>query len=128
MEDNRFTFAHPSTQQNLLMWATRPRTVLVLKKKGDALLPELVQAVSFLQHEGMCIMLERDVHETLVRRRGNGSSNTGDGRLGFVLLRRHSPRSRDLVPEIRAPRSQAVMPEFRSASCGSTSQKPRNRH
>ena len=79
VEDNRFTFAHPSTQQNLLMWATRPRTVLVLKKKGDALLPELVQAVSFLQHEGMCIMLERDVHETLVRRRGNGSTNTGDG-------------------------------------------------
>lgn len=79
VEDNRFTFAHTSTQQNLLMWSTRPSTVLVLKKKGDALLPELVHAVAFLQRECLRVMLERDVKETLVSRCGAGVALPDEG-------------------------------------------------
>ena len=47
------------------MWSSPPKTVLVLKKMGDSLLPKLVQAISFLQEEGMTVVLEYDVKERL---------------------------------------------------------------
>ncbi len=33
----RITFAHPTTQQQLLVWRDRPRTVMVIKKLGKEL-------------------------------------------------------------------------------------------
>ena len=33
----RITFAHPTTQQQLLVWRERPRTALVIKKLGKEL-------------------------------------------------------------------------------------------
>lgn len=49
----------------MLMWSSPPKTVLLLKKMGDSLLPNLVQAISFLQEEGMTVVLEYDVKERL---------------------------------------------------------------
>jgi hypothetical protein len=38
--NGKLHFAHPSTQQQLLVWRDRPKAVLVIKKLGDELLQE----------------------------------------------------------------------------------------
>lgn len=44
-------FAYPSTQQHLLVWRTKPKTVMVLMKLGDELLLEFLQVVRYLGEE-----------------------------------------------------------------------------
>ena len=47
------------------MWARRPSTVMLLKKRGDALLPMLMESIALLQSERMTVVLEPDVLERL---------------------------------------------------------------
>jgi NAD+ kinase len=39
----RFCFAHPSTQQHLLVWRDRPKVVMVIKKLGSELTDAFLQ-------------------------------------------------------------------------------------
>uniref|UniRef100_A0A453HEC7 Uncharacterized protein n=1 Tax=Aegilops tauschii subsp. strangulata TaxID=200361 RepID=A0A453HEC7_AEGTS len=38
--ESSLAFTHPSTQQQMFMWRTPPKTVLLLKKLGDELMEE----------------------------------------------------------------------------------------
>ena len=38
--ESSLAFTHPSTQQQMLMWKSPPKTVLLLKKLGDELMEE----------------------------------------------------------------------------------------
>jgi NAD+ kinase len=38
--ESSLAFTHPSTQQQMLMWKSAPKTVLLLKKLGDELMEE----------------------------------------------------------------------------------------
>lgn len=96
VKDNRFTFAHPSTQQNLLLWSSRPKTVLVLKKIGDTLLPKLIQLLNFLQTEGMTIVLEPDVRKRIEELYDYGESSIRKEDLGLEGI----PHSKDSDLEI----------------------------
>ncbi|CAI5954465.1 unnamed protein product [Closterium sp. NIES-65] len=70
-------FSHPSTQQQMLMWRTRPRTVLLLKKLGTELMSEAMEVARFLQREeGMNVMVEPELHDTLSRMPGFGFLQT----------------------------------------------------
>ena len=44
-------FDGPATQNHMLVWKSRPRTVLVLKKRGRALLPHLAEVARHLRME-----------------------------------------------------------------------------
>ncbi|KAL2631814.1 hypothetical protein R1flu_016500 [Riccia fluitans] len=77
VRESTLAFTHPSTQQQMLMWKTPPRTCLVLKRLGDDLLPDLQRVASFLHHqEGMNIVVEPDVHDRLARLPGFGFVQT----------------------------------------------------
>ena len=41
--ESTLAFTHPSTQQQMLMWGTRPRTALLLKKLGHELLEQAME-------------------------------------------------------------------------------------
>eukprot|EP00798_Chlamydomonas_sp_ICE-L_P002787 gene2787-12662_t len=47
----KLTFAYPSTQQHLLVWKERPRSVMVLKKLGEELVDEFLEVIKFLTVE-----------------------------------------------------------------------------
>ncbi|KAL3689759.1 hypothetical protein R1sor_016068 [Riccia sorocarpa] len=77
VRESTLAFTHPSTQQQMLMWKTRPRTCLLLKRLGDELLPHLQRVASFLHHqEGMNVVVEPDVHDRLARLPGFGFVQT----------------------------------------------------
>jgi len=55
----RFQFAHPSTQQHLLVWRDRPKVVMVIKKLGSELNHEFFSVVSYLMEtERMHVVVE----------------------------------------------------------------------
>jgi NAD+ kinase len=61
-------FACPSSQQQLLVWKTRPKRVMVLKKLGDELMEEYVDVLRYLGEElGMRVVVEPHDHPVLVR-------------------------------------------------------------
>ncbi|XP_002981035.2 probable NAD kinase 2, chloroplastic isoform X2 [Selaginella moellendorffii] len=75
--ESTLAFTHPSTQQQMLMWKTAPKTVLLLKKLGEELMEEAKQVASFLyNHEGMNVMVEPDVHDRFARFPGFGFIQT----------------------------------------------------
>lgn len=75
--ESSLAFTHPSTQQQMLMWKTTPRTALVLKKPGPALMEEAKEVASFLYHqEKMNILVEPDVHDIFARIPGFGFVQT----------------------------------------------------
>lgn len=75
--DSTLRFSHPSTQQQMLMWKTRPRACLVLKKLGEELLPQLLTALRCLRSEhGLRCLVERDVYERLAAEDGFGFVET----------------------------------------------------
>ncbi|KAG6549303.1 hypothetical protein Mapa_009289 [Marchantia paleacea] len=77
VKESTLAFTHPSTQQQMLMWKTPPRTCLILKKLGDELLPAFQQVASFLHHqEGMNVVVEPEVHDRLARLPGYGFVQT----------------------------------------------------
>lgn len=62
VENGKFMSKHPSTQQQLIMWDEAPRKVLVLKKLGKTLLPEVIEAVKMLNDQGnVTILVEQQV-------------------------------------------------------------------
>lgn len=59
-------FACPSSQQQLLVWKTRPQRVMVLKKLGDELMEEYVDVLRYLGEElGMRVVVEPHDHAVL---------------------------------------------------------------
>lgn len=77
VKESTLAFTHPSTQQQMLMWKTVPKTVLLLKKLGDELMDQAQVVASYLFHqEGMNVMVEPDVHDEFARLPGYGFVQT----------------------------------------------------
>ncbi|KQJ89091.1 probable NAD kinase 2, chloroplastic [Brachypodium distachyon] len=75
--ESSLAFTHPSTQQQMLMWKSPPKTVLLLKKLGDELMEEAKEVASFLHHqEKMNVLVEPDVHDIFARIPGFGFVQT----------------------------------------------------
>lgn len=75
--ESSLAFTHPSTQQQMLMWKSPPKTVLLLKKLGEELIEEAKQVASFLHsQENMNVLVEPDVHDVLARIPGFGFVQT----------------------------------------------------
>ncbi|KAH7278763.1 hypothetical protein KP509_38G055200 [Ceratopteris richardii] len=77
VKESTLAFTHPSTQQQMLMWKTAPKTVLLLKKLGSELIQEAQQVASFLHYkEGMNVIVEPDVHDLFAKIPGFGFIQT----------------------------------------------------
>ncbi|XP_054788703.1 NAD kinase 2, chloroplastic-like isoform X2 [Prosopis cineraria] len=75
--ESSLAFSHPSTQQQMLMWKSVPKTVLLLKKMGEELMEEAKQVASFLYYqEKMNVLVEPDVHDLFARIPGFGFVQT----------------------------------------------------
>ncbi|GAV86532.1 NAD_kinase domain-containing protein [Cephalotus follicularis] len=75
--ESSLAFTHPSTQQQMLMWKSMPKTVLLLKKLGQELMEEAKEVASFLYHqEKMNVLVEPDVHDIFARIPGFGFVQT----------------------------------------------------
>jgi hypothetical protein len=46
--NSKLRFAHPSTQQHLLVWRDRPRSVMIIKKLGRELQEEFQAVLAYL--------------------------------------------------------------------------------
>lgn len=114
--ESSLAFTHPSTQQQMLMWKTNPKTVLLLKKLGPELMEEAKEVASFLYYqEKMNVLVEPDVHDVFARIPGFGfvqtfySQDTSDlhERVDFVaclggdgVILHASNLFRDAVPPV----------------------------
>ncbi|CAN0928413.1 NAD kinase 2, chloroplastic [Linum grandiflorum] len=114
--ESSLAFSHPSTQQQMLMWKSPPKTVLLLKKLGQELMEQAKQVASFLYHqEKMNVVVEPDVHDIFARMPGFGfiqtfySQDTSDlhERIDFVaclggdgVILHASNLFRDAVPPV----------------------------
>lgn len=75
--ESSLAFTHPSTQQQMLMWKSSPKTVLLLKKLGQELMEQAKEAASFLYHqEKMNVLVEPEVHDVFARIPGFGFVQT----------------------------------------------------
>ncbi|KVH11580.1 NAD kinase 2, chloroplastic [Cynara cardunculus var. scolymus] len=75
--ESSLAFTHPSTQQQMLMWKSSPKTVLLLKKLGQELMEQAKEAASFLYHqENMNVLVEPEVHDVFARIPGFGYVQT----------------------------------------------------
>ncbi|XP_071710783.1 NAD kinase 2, chloroplastic-like [Rutidosis leptorrhynchoides] len=75
--ESSLAFTHPSTQQQMLMWKSSPKTVLLLKKLGQELMEQAKEAASFLYHqENMNVLVEPEVHDIFARIPGFGFVQT----------------------------------------------------
>ncbi|KAG4954374.1 hypothetical protein JHK87_039968 [Glycine soja] len=75
--ESSLAFTHPSTQQQMLMWKSMPKNVLLLKKLGEELMEEAKMVASFLYHqEKMNVLVEPDVHDIFARIPGFGFVQT----------------------------------------------------
>ncbi|XP_027189515.1 NAD kinase 2, chloroplastic-like isoform X2 [Cicer arietinum] len=75
--ESSLAFSHPSTQQQMLMWKSTPKNVLLLKKLGDELMEEAKMVATFLHHqEKMNVIVEPDVHDVFARIPGFGFVQT----------------------------------------------------
>ncbi|XP_061348058.1 NAD kinase 2, chloroplastic-like isoform X2 [Gastrolobium bilobum] len=75
--ESSLAFTHPSTQQQMLMWKSMPKTVLLLKKLGKQLMEEAKEVASFLYYqEKMNVFVEPDVHDIFARIPGFGFVHT----------------------------------------------------
>lgn len=75
--ESSLAFTHPSTQQQMLMWKTPPKTVLLLKKLGQELMDEAKQVASFLYYqEKMNVLVEPEVHDMFASLSGFGFIQT----------------------------------------------------
>ncbi|CBI18969.3 unnamed protein product, partial [Vitis vinifera] len=114
--ESSLAFTHPSTQQQMLMWKSTPKTVLLLKKLGQALMEEAKEIASFLFYqEKMNVLVEPEVHDIFARIPGFGfvqtfySQDTSDlhERVDFVaclggdgVILHASNLFRDAVPPV----------------------------
>ncbi|VFR00259.1 unnamed protein product [Cuscuta campestris] len=77
VKEASLAFTHPSTQQQMLMWKSAPKTVLLLKKLGQELLEEAKEVASFLHYqEKMNVLVEPEVHDVFARIPGFGFVQT----------------------------------------------------
>ncbi|TKY74229.1 NAD kinase 2 [Spatholobus suberectus] len=77
VSESSLAFTHPSTQQQMLMWKSKPKTVLLLKKPGEQLMEEAREVASFLYYkEKMNVFVEPDVHDIFARIPGFGFVQT----------------------------------------------------
>lgn len=75
--ESSLAFTHPTTQQQMLMWKSTPKTVLLLKKLGQELMEQAKEVASFLYHEeNMNVLVEPDVHDIFARIPGFGFVQT----------------------------------------------------
>ncbi|XP_076895341.1 NAD kinase 2, chloroplastic-like [Bidens hawaiensis] len=75
--ESSLAFTHPSTQQQMLMWKSSPKTVLLLKKLGQELMEQAKEVASFLYHqENMSVLVEPEVHDVFARIPGFGFIQT----------------------------------------------------
>ncbi|XP_057795693.1 NAD kinase 2, chloroplastic-like [Salvia miltiorrhiza] len=75
--ESSLAFSHPSTQQQMLLWKSTPKTVLLLKKLGQELMEEAKEVASFLYHkEKMNVLVEPEVHDVFARIPGFGFVQT----------------------------------------------------
>lgn len=75
--ESSLAFTHPSTQQQMLLWKTTPKTVLLLKKLGQELMEQAKEVASYLYHqEKMNVVVEPDVHDIFARIPGFGFVQT----------------------------------------------------
>ncbi|KAJ8450327.1 hypothetical protein Cgig2_004784 [Carnegiea gigantea] len=75
--ESSLAFSHPTTQQQMLMWKSTPKTVLLLKKLGPELMEEAKEVASFLYYqEKMDVLVEPDVHDVFARIPGFGFVQT----------------------------------------------------
>ncbi|XP_010930698.2 probable NAD kinase 2, chloroplastic isoform X1 [Elaeis guineensis] len=75
--ESSLAFTHPTTQQQMLMWKSPPKTVLLLKKLGPELMEEAKEVASFLYYqEKMNVLVEPDVHDVFARIPGFGFVQT----------------------------------------------------
>lgn len=75
--ESSLAFTHPSTQQQMLMWKSTPKTVLLLKKLGQELMEEAKEVALFLYHqEKMNVLVEPDIHDIFARIPGFGFVQT----------------------------------------------------
>lgn len=75
--ESSLAFTHPTTQQQMLMWKSPPKTVLLLKKLGNELMEEAKEVITFLHYqENMNVLVEPDVHDILARIPGFGFVQT----------------------------------------------------
>lgn len=75
--ESSLAFTHPSTQQQMLLWKSPPKTVLLLKKLGHELMEEAKEAASFLySQEKMTVLVEPEVHDIFARIPGFGFVQT----------------------------------------------------
>ncbi|KAG9135262.1 hypothetical protein Leryth_024673 [Lithospermum erythrorhizon] len=75
--ESSLAFTHPSTQQQMLMWKSTPKTVLLLKKLGQELMEQAKEVASFLHHqENMNVLVEPEVHDIFARIPGFGFVQT----------------------------------------------------
>ncbi|KAK6131516.1 hypothetical protein DH2020_034723 [Rehmannia glutinosa] len=66
--ESSLAFTHPSTQQQMLLWKSTPKTVLLLKKLGQELMEEAKEVATFLYYqEKMNILVEPEVHDVFAR-------------------------------------------------------------
>ncbi|XP_055833880.1 NAD kinase 2, chloroplastic-like [Solanum dulcamara] len=77
--ESSLAFTHPSTQQQMLLWKSTPKTVLLLKKLGQELLEEAKEVAFFLYYqEKMNVLVEPEVHDIFARIPGFGFVQTFD--------------------------------------------------
>ncbi|KAL6515508.1 hypothetical protein OROHE_018542 [Orobanche hederae] len=75
--ESSLVFTHPSTQQQMLLWKSTPKTVLLLKKLGQELMEEAKEVASFLYYqEKMNVLVEPEVHDVFARIPGFGFIQT----------------------------------------------------
>lgn len=75
--ESSLAFTHPTTQQQMLMWKSPPKTVLLLKKLGQELIEEAKEVASFLYYQKkMNVLVEPDVHDVFARIPGFGFVQT----------------------------------------------------
>ncbi|XP_027339058.1 NAD kinase 2, chloroplastic [Abrus precatorius] len=77
VSESSLAFTHPSTQQQMLLWKSMPKTVLLLKKPGEHLMEEAREVASFLYYqEKMNVFVEPEVHDIFARIPGFGFVQT----------------------------------------------------
>ncbi|CAM8885509.1 unnamed protein product [Rhodiola kirilowii] len=75
--ESSLAFSHPSTQQQMLMWKSTPRTVLLLKKLGQELMEQAKEVASYLYNEEkMNVLVEPELHDIFARIPGFGFIQT----------------------------------------------------
>jgi len=79
VRNSELSFAHPSSQQQMIMWKERPRTIMVVKRLGRELVEHARTVVDHLEGvEGMRVILEDQCLQELREVGYSGQAETFD--------------------------------------------------